>query len=84
MTTDIKDYRSLISELAEIIAECEGAGLLDEINHLLDIYEPYLDVTPVPMSVAKCIDELIMLVDNCEGAELERELSGLVIPKVGK
>jgi hypothetical protein len=81
-TTNDRDYRSFISELSDIISECEGAGLICEINDLLDQYESYLYSTPIPESVAVFTDQLIMLVDNCEGAELERELQSLAIPKL--
>lgn len=78
--TTTKDYKTFIKEVLDITNNCEGSGLVSEINLIATEYEDYLSNTPVPVTVAKWIDELFMLIDNCEGSELERELISLKSP----
>ena len=76
-----KNYKTFIKEVLDITHNCEGSGLVSEINSIMDDYEDYFKNTPVPVSVAKWINKLVMLIDNCEGAGLQRELARLKAPK---
>jgi len=78
--TTTKNYKTFIKEVLDVTNNCEGSGLVSEINLIATEYEDYLSNTPVPITVAKWIDELFMLIDNCEGSELERELISLKSP----
>ncbi len=78
------DYTEFLTELKDITSSCEGAGLVSEVNALYGKYETYFATTPVPTSVAKFVNNFLDLIDNVEGAELERELSSLRFPKVAK
>ena len=78
--TTTKNYKTFIKEVIDVTNNCEGSGLVSEINLIATEYEDYLSNTPVPITVAKWIDELFMLIDNCEGSELERELISLKSP----
>jgi hypothetical protein len=57
-----------------LIAKDQLEELVSEINLIADDYEKYLSITPVPFTVAKWVDDLFMLISNCEGPELRREL----------
>jgi len=78
--TTTKNYKTFIKEVLDITNNCEGSGLVSEINLIATEYEDYLFNTPMPVTVAKWIDELFMLIDNCEGSELQRELISLKSP----
>jgi len=78
--TTTKDYKTFIKEVLDITNNCEGSGLVSEINLIATEYEDYLSTTPVPVNVAKWVNELFMLIDNCEGFELQRELISLKSP----
>ena len=74
------NYINLITEILDITNNVEGAGLVGEVDSVLNKYGNYLNTTPVPASVANWLDNLIDLMNNCEGAELERELADLKSP----
>ena len=78
------DHTEFLTELKDLTRSCEGAGLVSEVNALYGKYETYFATTPVPTSVAKFVNNFLDLIDNVEGAELERELSSLRFPKVAK
>ena len=78
--TTTKDYKTFIKEVLDITRNCEGSGLVSEINEIANEYEPYLSNTPLPVTVANWINELFMLIDNCEGSGLQRELASLKSP----
>ena len=78
--TTTKDYKTFIKEVLDITRNCEGSGLVSEINEIANEYETYLSTTPLPVKVAKWINELFMLIDNCEGSGLQRELASLKSP----
>jgi len=78
--TTTKDYKMFIKEVLDITRNCEGSGLVSEINEIANEYETYLSTTPLPVKVAKWINELFMLIDNCEGSGLQRELASLKSP----
>lgn len=84
MKTVNQDWKQLLKELSDIWRNVEGAGLRSEIDTVLSKYDKYLATTPVPKSVAMWLDNLIGLLNDCEGSELERELQSLELPKVGK
>ena len=75
-----QSYINLIIEILDITNNVEGAGLVSEIDVVLNKYTNYLNTTPLPASVANWLDNLIDLMNNCEGAELERELADLKSP----
>ena len=75
-----QSYINLIIEILDITNDVEGAGLVSEIDSVLNKYGNYLSTTPLPVSVATWLDNLIDLMNNVEGAELERELADLKSP----
>lgn len=78
--TTTKNYKTFITEVLDVTSNCEGSGLVSEINLIATEYEEYLSNTPLPITVAKWVNELFMLIDNCEGSELQRELISLKSP----
>ena len=74
-----QNYINLVTEIIDITNNVEGAGIL-EVDSVLNKYTNYLNTTPLPSSVATWLDNLIDLMNNCEGAELERELANLKSP----
>lgn len=84
MTINTKhDYKSFVTEVLAIIQDCEGAGLVTEINEVAKQYETYFAATPIPESVALWVNDLFSLIDNVEGSELERELKEIKSPLKG-
>jgi hypothetical protein len=77
-----QSYLNLVIEILDITNNVEGAGLANEIDVVLNKYTNYLNTTPLPAKVATWLDNLIDLMNNCEGAELERELANLVSPVI--
>jgi len=75
-----QSYINLIIEILDITNDVEGAGLVSEVDSVLNKYGNYLNTTPLPASVANWLDNLIDLMNNVEGAELERELADLKSP----
>lgn len=75
-----QSYINLIIEILDITNNVEGAGLVSEVDSVLNKYNNYLNTTPVPVFVANWLDNLINLLNNVEGAELERELKNLKSP----
>ena len=73
-------YQELVKEILDITQNVEGAGLASEVDSVLRKYREYLNVTPLPTSVAVWLDNLIDLMNNVEGSELERELGSLESP----
>lgn len=73
-------YEELVKEILDITHNVEGAGLASEVDGVLNKYTEYLNVTPLPTSVANWLDNLIDLLNNVEGSELERELGNLKSP----
>ena len=76
----MKDYKTFITEVLDITKNVEGSGLPREVESVIKDYETYLNTTPVPVSVAKWVNGLYSLLDNCEGSVLERELANLKSP----
>ena len=76
----MKDYKTFITEVLDITKNVEGSGLSREVESVIKDYETYLNTTPVPVSVAKWVNGLYSLLDNCEGSGLERELARLKSP----
>ncbi len=79
-----QDWKQLIRDIFDIVRNVEGAGLPTDIDIVLSRYEKYLATTPIPSSVANWLDELINLMNNVEGAELESELKSLKLPTAQK
>jgi hypothetical protein len=75
-----QNYINLITEILDITNNVEGAGLVSEIDSVLNKYTNYLNTTPLPIPVATWLDNLIDLLNNVEGAELESELADLKSP----
>jgi hypothetical protein len=75
-----QNYINLITEILDITNNVEGAGLVSEVDSVLNKYSDYLNTTPVPASVANWLDNLIDLMNNCEGAGLQRELADIKSP----
>ena len=75
-----QSYIDLVTEIISITSNVEGAGLVSEIDSVLNKYNTYLTTTPLPASVATWLDNLIDLLNNVEGAGLERELANLKSP----
>ena len=75
-----QSYINLIIEILDIANNVEGAGLVSEVDVVLNKYTNYLNTTPLPIPVATWLDNLIDLMNNVEGAELERELKNLKSP----
>ena len=75
-----QSYLNLVIEILVITNNVEGSGLANEIDGVLNKYTNYLNTTPIPASVATWLDNLIDLMNNVEGAELERELANLKSP----
>ena len=75
-----QNYIDLVTEILDITNNVEGAGLVSEVDSVLNKYSNYLNTTPVPASVANWLDNLIDLMNNCEGAELQRELADTKSP----
>ena len=76
-----QDWKQLLRDIFDIVRNVEGAGLVNEMDSLLNDYDRYLRTTPLPVPVARWFDDLIDMMNNVEGAELERELKGLRLPK---
>ena len=76
----MKDYKTFITEVLDITKNVEGSWLPREVESVIKDYETYLNTTPVPVSVAKWVNGLYSLLDNCEGSGLERELARLKSP----
>jgi len=72
-----QNYKTCVSDIRDIIKNVEGSGIQDEIETVLNDYAEYLAVTPIPASIAKWLESLFDLLDNCEGSELERELKAI-------
>ena len=82
MKTVNQDWKQLLRDIFDIVRNVEGAGLVRSEEHsVLKKYDDYLRVTPLPIPIATWLDELIDLMNNVEGAELERELKSLKLPK---
>lgn len=77
-----QSYINLIIEILDIANNVEGAGLVSEVDVVLNKYTNYLNTTPLPIPVATWLDNLIDLMNNVEGAELERELKNLKSPVI--
>lgn len=75
-----QNHLELIRDILRTTKNVEGAGLAREVETVLSEYQNFLNTTPVPESVAKWVGDLYDLLDNCEGAELERELADLKSP----
>jgi hypothetical protein len=75
-----QNYINLITEILDITNNVEGAGLVSEIDSVLNKYTNYLNTTPLPIPIATWLDNLIDLLNNVEGAELESELADLKSP----
>jgi len=75
-----QNYIEFISEVLDITSNVEGAGLVSEVESVISKYLNYFINEPVPESVAKWVNNLYDLLDNCEGAELERELADIKSP----
>jgi hypothetical protein len=74
------DYKTFIAEVLDITKNVDGSGLAREVESVISKYETYLTTTPVPTSIAKWVSNLYNLLDNCEGAGLQRELANLRSP----
>lgn len=75
-----QNHLELIRDILRTTKNVEGAGLAREVEAVLSEYQNFINTTPVPESVAKWVGNLYDLLDNCEGAELERELADLKSP----
>jgi hypothetical protein len=84
MKTINLDWKQLIQDISDVVKNVEGAGLPSEIDAVLSQYDEYLATTPIPSTIANWLDKLIDLMNNVEGAELERELKSIKPPKVAK
>jgi len=73
-------WKQVVLDIMDIIDNVEGAGLPTDLDTVLARHDDYLTTTPLPKNVAEWFDELIDLLNNVEGAELERELKGWVLP----
>lgn len=83
MTTSL-DHTTFLTKLRVIIKGAQGSSRVAAANSLLDEYDAYFATTPIPTNVAKFVNAFIMLIDNCEGSELERELDTLKFPVIKK
>ena len=79
-----KDYSNFISEVLDVTRNCEGSGLVTEVESLATEYASYFATSPMPVSAAKWVENLFDLLDNLEGSELEQELKSLKLPKKPK
>jgi len=84
MKTMTKDYSNFISEVLDVTTNCEGSGLVTEVELLATEYASYFATTPIPASAAKWVENLFSILDNLEGSELEQELQSLKLPKKPK
>lgn len=75
-----KNYSTFIDEILDISKNCEGSGLVNDINLIISTYQDYFSTARVPVVVAKWVEDLYCLLDNCEGSGLERELTLLKSP----
>ncbi len=75
-----QNHLELVRDILRTTANVEGAGLAREVEAVLSEYQTFINTTPVPETVAKWVGDLYDLLDNCEGAELERELADLKSP----
>lgn len=75
-----KNYRTFIEEILDASQNCEGSGAPSTIESVINSYQDYFSTTRVPVAIAKWIEELYELLDNCDGSELERELVSLKSP----
>lgn len=71
------NYQGLVDELTEVITHVEGSALVSEFDSVIRKYDDLLTTTPLPATVADWLDDLITLFNECEGAELEREVKAL-------
>jgi hypothetical protein len=69
-----------VKEVMAVIENCEGYELTSEIDNVLNKWEDYFSITPVPQMIADWADNLIDLMNNVEGSGLERELKALRLP----
>lgn len=69
-----------VKEVMAVIENCEGCELASEIDNVLGKWEDYFSITPVPQMIADWTDNLIDLMNNVEGSELERELKAVRLP----
>jgi hypothetical protein len=67
----------LVQELTDVITNVEGSALVGAFDSVLRKYDDLLTTTPLPATVADWLDDLITLFNECEGAELEREVQAL-------
>ena len=74
-------WKQVVLDIMDIIDNVEGAGLPTDIDIVLSRHDDYLQTTPLPKSVAVWFDELIDLMNNVEGAELESELKSIGFPE---
>ena len=83
MTTTKIDYKKYLEDIRDIITNCEGAGLVSDIDEVLTGFFANVAKTPIPNYAASFLDQLIDLLNNVEGAGLESELKHLVkvLPK---
>jgi peptide deformylase len=78
MKTAQQSWQQLLRDIFDIVRNVEGVGLSTELDFALAKYDHYLATTPVPLPVAKFMNELIELMNECEGVELERNLKALI------
>lgn len=75
-----KNYKTFIDEILDASKNCEGSGVPSTIESVINSYQDYFSTTRVPVAIAKWIEDLYELLDNCDGSELERELVSLKSP----
>jgi hypothetical protein len=80
MRVTAQNYTEFITEVLYITHNVQGAGLVSEVESVISKYDLYFNTTPVPESVANWVGNLYDLIDNCEGAELERGLVDIKSP----
>jgi hypothetical protein len=70
----------LVVSILDTIRNVEGSALVGSLDKTLEDHDQFLRTTPIPEHVADWLDNLIELMNNCEGAELARELKNLKQP----
>ncbi len=75
-----KNYRTFIDEILDASKNCEGSGVPSTIESVINSYQDYFSTTKVPVIVAKWVEDLYELLDNCDGSGLEQELISLESP----
>ncbi len=70
----------LVFSIIHTIRNVEGSALVGALDKTLEDHDQFLKTTPIPAHVADWLDNLIELMNNCEGAELARELKNLKPP----